>query len=168
MVEAHSPWLDGSAVDEERCRARVAEGPAHNGGSVQPEWLLRFMGFTQADLGQGDWIQFFYTARNEPEIRRRAKLLPDFSRPGRPVVAGVAAQDLGCGADDTQAWYCFAHRCLGSADEAFRSACLEVAFYLQTKQREQALGRGFGPSKRVRSLLARYPSLDVAKARASP
>ena len=79
------------------------------------------------------------------------------------MASGYSASDLGC--DDTAGrkttWYCYAHRCLALADEGYREACLEIAAFLQARQRESEEGRMHSLSKYQEDLLERYPDLKT-------
>lgn len=165
VVEATHTRLDGSALNEEACRERVAAGrqPRSSGGDI--EWLFRFMGFNDSDIPQGrTLIDAYFELASSDLLKDRAAKLPDFSGPpDTPVASGYSASDLGC--DDTAGrettWYCYAHSCLASADEGFREACFEIAAFLQVRQRESEEGHMHSLSKRQEDLLERYPDLKT-------
>ena len=165
VVEATHARLDGSALNEEACRGRVAAGRQLTSSGGDIEWLFRFMGFNDSDIPQGrTLIDAYFELARSGLLRDRAAKLPDFSGPpDTPVASGYSASDLGC--DDTASrettWHCYAHRCLASADEGYREACLEIAAFLQVRQRESEEGRMHSLSKRQEDLLERYPNLKT-------
>jgi hypothetical protein len=127
-------------------------------GGGNTEWLMRFMGYTDS---RTSWMPLSVQPFSADSARGKAHRLPDFSVRDGPIHVGVTYQELGCQGDSAAEWYCYAYRCLAANDEAYREACLEIADYLQTKQREEAEGRAYHPSGYEADLLKKYPKLKT-------
>ena len=163
VTEAKSMFLSGAARTPDRCRADVGAKRRQYAVGGDVEWVLRFAGFTDRDLSDafpGKWARLFHRAMDNGALSARAPRLPDFSVAAGPIPVGVSYAEMGCRSADSDAWYCYAHRCLARSDEERREACLEVARLLQV--REAVRGEIPGDAQMVRQIgkiVAKYPEL---------
>lgn len=82
--QAKSGFLQsGSHFSREKCEALVKSGqPFRASMGFDHELILRAMGYTEADLKDGSWSDFYhgFWRRNDGSMQHRVKNLPDFAK----------------------------------------------------------------------------------------
>jgi hypothetical protein len=68
----------GGHFSAETCTAEIAGGRRYTANlGFDIELVLRALGYTEADVPEGDWVRFYFDVRTSPELRRRLASLPN-------------------------------------------------------------------------------------------